>query len=774
MLERIQRIHGVGLLHQTTNSRKFKLRKRTLLYAHNGVGKSTLASVFSSCSSSDPNLLVERRTVDGSISQEVQLHFSQGIKANFQDGQWDGGRNKFLVFDSHFINTNVHSDAAVSAEQRKNLLNFAIGANAVAARKDEEEASKRQRDAKSSITDISAAVSAHSGTMDLDEFETLEPQDDIQVQIETALNRLSAAERSDRILAQPLPEIYSFPDLDLQSLFELLATELEDVHQSAEEIVSNHIQHLGFRQAHQWLETGQNVGHDSHCPFCGQDTHGIQLIQMYKSFFNDSYKDLKSRVEIAQQGVGTILSDSFIESIVSQTRQNHERYKIWSEFLVFDRVVPPKLENFDQQVEELRSLLLSLLEQKTASVVTALAAPEPQQRATVLWDGIVGLLRDQNEAIDTMRNNILQYRSELAGTEASKVRAELDTLRKTAVRYSPEVQELFENLEAARTELRLAEQAKETARENLSSIMERILDKYGQEINRHLERLGATFKIHGLKPNYLGGTPRTAYEVKLRDVPIKLTGGAPSFATALSEGDKRTMAFAFFVASTLEDPDLSEKIVVVDDPMSSLDRARRTYTQYLLSEIAKQAKQTVIMAHDETFLRDLRLSWEKELVPPEEILELRLTPSAKWYSDFDAISLDRLCESDYQRNYRLVSDYLEGVTTEVERCAQALRPLLEGYIHRRYPLEVPEGKTLGLVIQAIENAIPRSPMFGSRGDVPALKEINAYVSQFHHDTEPNYADRNLEQANPYEVRAYAERIMRFIHGYADQPVSVDS
>ena len=54
MLERIEQIQGVGLLHDA-NGKPFKWQKATLIYADNGRGKSTVASVLRSAAALGAN-----------------------------------------------------------------------------------------------------------------------------------------------------------------------------------------------------------------------------------------------------------------------------------------------------------------------------------------------------------------------------------------------------------------------------------------------------------------------------------------------------------------------------------------------------------------------------------------------------------------------------------------------------------------------------------------------------------------------------------------------
>ena len=69
MLERIEEIQGIGLLHNA-NGKPFTWQKATVLYADNGRGKSTLATILRSVGAGDPAPIVERTTIDGNLTPE--------------------------------------------------------------------------------------------------------------------------------------------------------------------------------------------------------------------------------------------------------------------------------------------------------------------------------------------------------------------------------------------------------------------------------------------------------------------------------------------------------------------------------------------------------------------------------------------------------------------------------------------------------------------------------------------------------------------------------
>ena len=64
-----------------------------------------------------------------------------------------------------------------------------------------------------------------------------------------------------------------------------------------------------------------------------------------------------------------------------------------------------------------------------------------------------------------------------------------------------------------------------------------------------------------------------------------------------------TLALAFFLAQLELDPELDKKVVVFDDPFTSQDSSRRTWTQQRISRIAKLAKQVIVLSHEPRFLR---------------------------------------------------------------------------------------------------------------------------------------------------------------------------
>jgi wobble nucleotide-excising tRNase len=268
--------------------------------------------------------------------------------------------------------------------------------------------------------------------------------------------------------------------------------------------------------------------------------------------------------------------------------------------------------------------------------------------------------------------------------------------------------------------------------------MQTTLQKYQDAINRLLKSFGADFSIEQLKSSYVGGNPRTDYGLKVRDKVVKLGGRADAstahcFATALGDGDRRTLALALFVARLETDPQLADKVVVLDDPVSSLDHNRRHESLRIIGLLTSKCRQMIVLSHDRFFIRDFRNRVLDSKTIPTETLTIKRVQ--KGFSAIAPCDIDDVCTSEYYRHHRLVSDYVDGKSTADARdVAKAIRPMLEGYYHRRFPGRIPRRTVFGQIIQQVQQAQPGDPLGNLRPLIEKLAAVNDYAGRFHHDT----------------------------------------
>lgn len=757
MLARIEEIQGIGLLYQA-NGKPYTCKRATLIYADNGRGKSTLATILRSASSGNTSAIINSKTVDGALPPKVLLQVESGHKVTFENGAWSEKRPEFLVFDSEFIGRNVYSGGVVSTEQRKNLLAFALGEGAVAARTAEEAATVDSKAAVEKVKGITDQLAVYHQGITLAQFEQLPQVSDIDLKVTELQKRLSAASNAAAIQAKPIPKLINEPSFDIDGFFKVLALSLRDVHQGAEQLVKAHVSKLRGVGAESWLNQGLRFRTDHFCPFCDQDISDNQLISAYQTHFNTIYVELKNKVAALDNLISTETAPSIIDNFSKGVGVPAAQAMTWIEW------VPIPAISFDastarEALTAFRNLINDLNHRKQGAPTESLGDSKDAAIAAELWDKFLVSFRNTNAAIKIAEELISGYKAQLTSDDPALLIHKINQLQTSKRRQDPSVISLLTQLGIARTTEKAAEKAKKAARESLDGLMETTLNKYQTSINIHLKNFGASFRIKGMTANFKGSAPRSEYGLLLRGRDVALDGGSPPFATALSEGDKRTLAFAFFIASTLEEPKLTDRSIVIDDPMCSLDRNRKHHTISVLKKIHAKASQLIVLAHDPYFLHDLRDALHKE-DNAVSIAMFQIAAAPNDYSNFDSLDLDKECESPYSKHHRLLNEFVDGKGGDSMSVAKAIRPMLEGHLHRRYPGLLPRNLMFGNLVALIRDALPPSPLCHAKNLIDELTEINDYAGQFHHDSK---LGAEATVVNASELRAFVHRALGVVH-----------
>lgn len=756
MLKRIMDVQGVGLLHNA-DGKRYLFEKGTLIYAENGRGKSTLASILRSASTADASIVLSRATLGGTVAPGINLQFDSGHRVTMQSGAWSERRAELLVFDAEFIDRNVHSGGTITPAQRKNLLDFALGEGAVTAQSKLDAVRKLASDASAKLKGIEARLSGYHTGVSLEAFKRMEPVHKPEETIAELRKRLEAAKSITAIKNRPVPAVQVLPTLDIEALFSILRTSLEDIHQDAERIVKEHVAKVGSAYAENWISQGRQLEHDESCPYCGQSLEGVELIQAYRTFFNQEYHRLQRQVAVLEDGVSRRTSQEIIDRFSSGVATVQAIAGNWAEHVELGSI------NFDANqasalMVELREHLYGLAKAKVMNPTVAVGTDDQKAEVESLWAQLLRIMQQCNQAIESTASMINAYKQSLEAESPEQLLKGIQDIELAHRRQGPGVVDLFAQLDAAKKDSNQLERQKKTAKAELDSLMQETLGRYERAINDLLRRFGASFSIHQMSTNHKGGAPRTEYALSLRGQAVAIDRGEPTFATALSEGDKRTLAFAFFVASVLADPNLDQKVVVIDDPMCSLDLNRKQQTRRVLREIYDQSEQLILLAHDLYFLRDFRDDLSKD---DRRFAVIQMKHAAGRYTDFDNIDIDSECASRYFRDHMLLTRFVAGEATEDSRLvARSIRPMLEGYLHRRFPGLLPKKLMFGGLVALIREALPESPLAYAQSLVEELNDINSYAGLFHHNTNP---DADSVEVIDGELIGYAERALNVVY-----------
>ena len=205
--------------------------------------------------------------------------------------------------------------------------------------------------------------------------------------------------------------------------------------------------------------------------------------------------------------------------------------------------------------------------------------------------GAIEAFHRQRDAVTTISAalqrcnvSIELVREQAASANLATLQADLATLRAIKARHSPEINAACSAYSSEKAIKATTEKNRDDARANLDRYRTVIFPAYQTVINQYLRRFGAGFRLDSVSSvNNRGGSSCT-WSVVINEVPVSVTADTgPSFRNTLSAGDRNTLALAFFFASLDQEANLNDKIIVIDDPMSSLDehRSRNTLHEML-------------------------------------------------------------------------------------------------------------------------------------------------------------------------------------------------
>jgi wobble nucleotide-excising tRNase len=142
------------------------------------------------------------------------------------------------------------------------------------------------------------------------------------------------------------------------------------------------------------------------------------------------------------------------------------------------------------------------------------------------------------------------------------------------------------------------------------------LNQSAAELRQKIRAHGpAATMINKLVAAYLGHGELTihpieeGYQLHRHGTPI---AGTPS------EGEKTAIAISYFLSSIeAENRKLKDVIVVVDDPVSSLDTRALNFACSLVRGRLDKARQVIVLTHNLQCMNELRKGWKSKARPPE-------------------------------------------------------------------------------------------------------------------------------------------------------------
>lgn len=759
MLSNLALIRNVGRFDSVSAGANIPLEKFTIIYGENGRGKTTISSILKSLGTNDAALISERHRLGAAHLPHVVTNSTQG-QHQFQNSSWDADLNSIVVFDDNFVAQNVCSGIEVDNAHCKNLHELIVGAQGVALNYalQIEIANIEQHNTTIKTHRDKIPENVREG-LTVDQFCALENDENIDQLIEGAEKKIAAAKSAEQIKSKGTFADFCLPEFDIDALQLLLTKGLPDLEADAAERVQTHIASIG-KNGETWIADGiaraeamAGSRGQNDCPFCAQSMDNSSVIPHYQSYFSEAYKSLRQEIADTGKLVNSNFGGDIPAAYERAVARTNEIKNFWSKFIDIPTIV------FD--TAELVRRLNAAREAVRKHLLEKHAAPFEDCGLSEETKALISDYEEQRKLNTQSFSDLLSLNAQLevikeqaASSDLASLQADLQKLKLKKVRHADPIKAHCEDYLIAKGAKKAAEEARDTARTALNTYQEQVFPQYEQLLNNYLGKFNAGYRLGSITKRNTRSGATCDYKVLINNNEVGLNANdGPSFKNTLSAGDRNTLALAFFFASLELDANLASKIVVIDDPMTSLDEHRSLTTRQEIRALADKVDQVVVLSHEKRFLCGL---WEasERINRAAIVIERDGTGST-----ISAWNVSDDCITEHDRRYKLVSDFIETYDRTQERnVAVALRYILEAFVRVAYPKHFPPGALLGRFHDQCQRASGQADEILSLNDTTELRAILDYANKFHHDTNTSY---ETEQINDAELTSFATRTLTF-------------
>ncbi len=605
------------------------LSKFDVIFGENGSGKSSICDALKSVSqnknfqNAQPTL-AEIEIKDGNNDQVYK----------YESGNWSGqiDKNSFLFFDVDFINGNVHTHGVRASsltqgghtqKAGKLIIDLDEQANNL---KGEIQAKKGELEAlESSSTNI---LKEQFSDKEKELFQTHKDADDQtkQQKITEAQSELKKLE-ADLIALQKVNTRYSeishlsivgqvifTSSFSKKEIFtELFARQIKDKAQDqADEVIKAHfIKHKQFIEyAKGQIPENYN---DKNCPLCMQPlANATKVIEYYRTAFDQTYETEKRQfltdIERAKTELQTI--KTAIASLPAKAVAVFDALeKVKTDFEIQDIY---KLEEKTERTGKFSNITIKEIDDLLSALESLKKIDREQVDATKLYDAAAAVIQEVEESIKSV-NDLITEKNKLINefkgrySDQSKITNEIheknqkkvelnglsDFLKNDRITQIKNQNQVFEK------QKKLSEALKK-AQENLKTYLATTIPE--SVIAKMIEILGK-FNLSFALEHSTGNTQTKEYSFsfKIKD----RSGNERDMKDGLSEGERQLISLAFFFAVNENLQNKDTRVLVFDDPITSLDAPNLKILAELIHQKTQEFSQVIVFTHHPLFFKYL-------------------------------------------------------------------------------------------------------------------------------------------------------------------------
>ena len=582
MIKKLKKIKNLGLFSDYTwDNNLDDFDKYNLFYGWNGSGKTTLSKLFA--------CLELGNTPEFSDLEYDIEHENGNCKENTQLNK------KVRVFNQDYIQKNVQlvsgkaNPIFILGEENKEIADqIKVDENTLnnletQKSSKEVEKIKKDNDKGNKFTEVAKIIGANLVGSSTRNYRKPDAEKDFAALTEKKILSVDEVTKQQAVIKQEqkdkIPEIEFEVDLGLSALYE----EVSNICKETVEI--NVISHLTENQnISEWVEKGLTLHttESKQCEFCGSSLPSGR-IEALLGHFNEADKKLKEKIEIKV----TNLQQS-IQKVRNAQLPNKAQFYTDLQTQFTSRAI-----TYNQEKENYCSELSSMVEilntkkQKTTEIVSFSRSLSNNFQTSL--NSVNETIKQHNQKSDNFQTEKDKAVELLKNHHLSEIFDEVKNLDKEIEECGKEILKL-ENGDGTGALLGITKLKKQiTENKGKISSEHKACGTLNEQLQTFLGRAEIMFEV----------SPEGGYVVKRSKV----------IAKNLSEGEKTAIAFVYFVVHLKDQNfDIANGIIVVDDPISSLDSNSLFQAFAFLKNAVKDAKQVFILTHNFSFLK-LILNW---------------------------------------------------------------------------------------------------------------------------------------------------------------------